>query len=209
MNRQEYTEQEYEEALAAAKTRYCDWWNASWIPHSQLACLVGLSVFFSKDKDSGGLMPYDQGGFVPSWETWLEIAAAVELFYIHCDSAKIDASNWHALALKCLPRKPKPKQAKSQAGYVYLLKGGDHYKIGLSKDANRRMEEISPKMPFETELICTVSTEDMYALEAALHELYADKRANGEWFELDEADVALFKGFADDWKRRHGGLADE
>ena len=85
-----------------------------------------------------------------------------------------------------------------QKGYVYLLKGGGYYKIGLSNDVNRRMEEISPRLPFETELICTIATRDMYKLEAALHDLYAARRANGEWFELDEADVVLFKEFADE-----------
>ena len=92
------------------------------------------------------------------------------------------------------PRKP-PRET---SGYVYLLKGGEYYKIGLSKNADRRIEEISPKLPFETELICTITTEDMYELEAFLHEMFADKRANGEWFELDEADVETIRGLADE-----------
>ena len=83
-------------------------------------------------------------------------------------------------------------------GYVYLLKGGSYHKIGLSKDADRRMEEITPKLPFETELVCTIATEDMHGLESHLHEQFADKRANGEWFELDRADVEYIRRLTDD-----------
>ena len=83
-------------------------------------------------------------------------------------------------------------------GYVYLLKSGSHHKIGLSKDADRRMEEISPKLPFQTELICTIATEDMRGLESRLHKQFADKRANGEWFLLEPEDVAYIKELANE-----------
>jgi len=47
------------------------------------------------------------------------------------------------------------------------------------------------------ELICTIATEDMHGLESRLHKRFADKRANGEWFLLDEADVEYIRGLAD------------
>jgi len=89
------------------------------------------------------------------------------------------------------------QQSTTRPGCVYLLKGERYYKIGLSSNVNRRMEEISPRLPFETELICTIATEDMHGLEAQLHELYAGKRANGEWFKLSDEDVAYIKELAD------------
>jgi len=98
---------------------------------------------------------------------------------------------------QCSTRQQGKPSLQLKAGYVYLLKGGNYHKIGLSKDTDRRMEEILPKLPFETELVCTIATEDMYGLESRLHEQFADKRANGEWFKLNEADVEYIRRLAE------------
>jgi len=91
--------------------------------------------------------------------------------------------------------RPKPK---AHPGFVYLLKGDNYHKIGLSRNVSKRLKQIQSALPFATRLICSIPTEDMHTLEAELHERFADKRANGEWFELDEADVAMLKELADD-----------
>lgn len=83
---------------------------------------------------------------------------------------------------------------QDSAGYVYILEGGPYYKIGRTNNVDRRIGEISPKLPFKTRLVCTIATEDMYTLEAELHERFADKRTNGEWFELEPEDVEYIGG---------------
>jgi hypothetical protein len=178
---------------------YTDWWNRSWIPARRFAFFGGLTIFFNLDESSGGLLPYDQGGAIPSHETWLEIVEAVQKFYtLHTDT-EIDRYNWESLAHKEMKTGDHHQaEASPKAGYVYLLKGGPYHKIGLSSNPGRRMEEISPRLPFGTELVCTIATEDMRGLESHLHEQFADKRANGEWFELDEADVAYIRRLADE-----------
>jgi len=83
--------------------------------------------------------------------------------------------------------------AQDRHGYIYILKGGDYYKIGLSKNVDQRITQISPAMPFEVEIIHIILAEDMYKAEKYLHRIFAEKRANGEWFRLDTSDVELLQ----------------
>lgn len=85
------------------------------------------------------------------------------------------------------------KRINYRKGYIYLLRAiapHNYYKIGLSKDPATRIESMGVKLPFPIEPIHTFPTNDMYRTEKALHEKYADKRVNGEWFELSPEDVA-------------------
>ena len=81
-----------------------------------------------------------------------------------------------------------------QPGYVYLLRGKDYYKIGLTtREVAERVSEFSPRLPFEVEMIHSLRVEDVYAAETYLHQRFADKRLNGEWFELSDEDVAWIR----------------
>lgn len=87
------------------------------------------------------------------------------------------------------------KQFKNP-GYVYLLKTNidcDYYKIGLTKNPNKRYKQISPKMPFELEKVHLIKTNCRYKLEELLHEKYKNKRIKGEWFKLNNKDVEFIK----------------
>lgn len=70
-------------------------------------------------------------------------------------------------------------------GYVYLIHavGTNFYKIGKSVTPNKRLTQISPKMPFECELIATRQSLFVSEAEKDYHSWLHDKRANGEWFE--------------------------
>ena len=89
---------------------------------------------------------------------------------------------------------PQRTRRQHKAGFVYLLKGDDCYKIGRTKELDKRIDQLSTKLPFEVELIHTIKTDDMTGLEAQLHERFADGRINGEWFDLSEQDVKLIQG---------------
>jgi hypothetical protein len=89
-------------------------------------------------------------------------------------------------------RSDKPQRNK-QKGFIYLVKAitpDTHYKIGLSKDPVTRIDNMGIKLPFPIEPIHTFKTNDMHVIETYLHQKYANKRLNGEWFELSEQDVA-------------------
>jgi hypothetical protein len=191
----------FQKGLEIAKSRYCAWWNRSWLPNTDwLALIHGLSIHFTPDKESGGLMPYDSGGAIPSSSTWREIAEQVEKFYaIHSD-AKIDRFNWFDLAKKHMPEAVSPRKVKNPArqikGFVYLLRSGDYYKIGYAKNTHSRVALLEPKLPLESEIICEIRTGDVRDLERSLHEDFKEKRVRGEWFMLNDEDVEFIKRLA-------------
>jgi len=84
-------------------------------------------------------------------------------------------------------------------GYVYLIKGeNERYKIGFSKNAERRTKELCLSSCEKHILIHSFYCENPYQKEQNLHKKYASKRTHSEWFELEETDVNFIKGLSDE-----------
>lgn len=105
--------------------------------------------------------------------------------------------------------KPAPKKKqRSRAGYVYLVKSvTGFYKIGRTVNPHNRLRTFNVKLPFEIEYEHVIQTNNMYALESKLHAQFADKRVNGEWFNLTDSDVGQIKqqNFTKSFVQRQGG----
>lgn len=78
-------------------------------------------------------------------------------------------------------------------GYVYLLKAGHHYKVGRTSSFERRERQLAIQLPERAETVHVISTDDPAGIESYWHHRFADRRKNGEWFELTSADVKAFR----------------
>lgn len=72
------------------------------------------------------------------------------------------------------------------AGYVYLIGTPvfGWYKIGKSKTPEVRVTNLGILLPFKVRVIAIWKAANHTKMEAALHEMYAANRINGEWFEF-------------------------
>jgi len=87
--------------------------------------------------------------------------------------------------------------AKPRTGFVYLMKSGRHYKIGHTNSVGSRERQLAIKIPVPPTTVHSIETDDPVGVEAYWHSRFAEKRGEGEWFDLSPEDVGAFRR----WKR--------
>ena len=92
---------------------------------------------------------------------------------------------------------PEINGSASTVGEVYLFKHGRYYKIGKTNNTVRRGAELRIQLPEKMHLIHSIKTDDPSGIEAYWHKRFEARRMNGEWFDLNIAEVRAFKR----WKR--------
>lgn len=86
------------------------------------------------------------------------------------------------------------RRKKRAPGFVYLIRSETgYYKIGRTVNPENRIRTFSVRLPFRIEYEHLIKCADQIALEKELHTKFADKRIDGEWFELTPDDVAYIK----------------
>lgn len=81
-----------------------------------------------------------------------------------------------------------PTSAPS-AGVVYVLKSAYGYKVGRTRNVPARMRAFGVHLPFIYTILLCVWFDDCHSAERHYHEMFSDKRINGEWFDLDDDDI--------------------
>ncbi|SDH35290.1 T5orf172 domain-containing protein [Planococcus glaciei] len=88
-----------------------------------------------------------------------------------------------------------PEVPGKAPGYVYFVQ--EHmngtFKIGKTKNVEKRMNIFGVKLPFENKLIYLIKTGNHHQTEATFHKHFADKRLEGEWFALNKEDISWIK----------------
>lgn len=83
--------------------------------------------------------------------------------------------------------------ATASSGTVYMLRSAGRYKIGMSRDVERRFRELGYQSPHQVDIVHSFETDDPIGIEKYWHNRFAEKKRYGEWFDLDTADVRAFK----------------
>lgn len=79
-------------------------------------------------------------------------------------------------------------------GYVYLIYDifNNAYKIGVTKDINKRMKTLQTGNVSPLKLVWDFKTDYPYRLEGMLHKRLQNWREHNEWFGLPESIVDEF-----------------
>lgn len=81
----------------------------------------------------------------------------------------------------------------AKAGVVYVLKSAYGYKVGRTRNVPARMRTFGVHLPFVYTIPLCAWFDDCHAAERHYHDTFADKRINGEWFDLAEDDIELIR----------------
>ena len=73
--------------------------------------------------------------------------------------------------------------------HVYILKVKNRYKIGITKNLEKRLRELQTGNPDEIMLVCANFIPNASELEANLHRELAHYRIRGEWFQLPDEEL--------------------
>lgn len=125
-------------------------------------------------------------------------AGMIELVRAHCVAHPTEWSDVLAILPEVEPTSSDDISELTSGqvwGYVYLVKSGKRFKIGLTRDVQRRLVSLNTGMPDAGELLHVISTDDPAGIESYWHRRFADKRVrpDAEWFDLSPEDVRAFR----------------
>ena len=165
-----------------------------------------ILIQFCHNEELGLLIPYEYRKGILSTERMREIANDLLKLSETLTNEEIDHINQRDRdeEIADLERQRQeflrlPKGRKPKSGVVYLIHAleTNRYKIGCTSNLKTRLNSLRTKNPYELEVIHTISSNDIEALEKAAHDQFAQYRTHSEWFELTECAVMEFCSYVD------------
>jgi predicted GIY-YIG superfamily endonuclease len=140
----------------------------------------------------GPIYFYDQEGILKRGEVE-EVLTRLNAFYARITDSEIDEANQQRAEKRKRDNEIWKQQqlSRERKGFVYLIRNRDTgtYKIGISKNVDRRLRTLNSAAGGGLELIHTIESTDMRRTERELHERYALAQLHNEWFALEDEDV--------------------
>ncbi|MES1159745.1 MAG: GIY-YIG nuclease family protein [Bacteroidota bacterium] len=88
-------------------------------------------------------------------------------------------------------------EQRDRQNCVYILKTGKNlYKIGRTRDLQKRLASYHTHLPILFRVIRQYPAANMADLEESLHVVFQHKRVKGEWFELRKDDLVICDNIA-------------
>ena len=81
-----------------------------------------------------------------------------------------------------------PRQL-DKSGYVYVIGGDGHFKIGIAFNVKKRMSSLQTSCPFRLTLINEWKHDEARIMEGLLHQKYQAFHSSGEWFKLTTEEI--------------------
>jgi hypothetical protein len=171
---------------------------------------------FQYHPENHGIIATNAGGYILSREEFEDLIEWMRSAYTYLGDDAIDNENTitfqerqkshiiHSTKVSApdldpsaAPLPPQLPVRPAQPGFVYLLHAPllNYYKIGRTKDVNKRLANIL--LPFPFHLVHSIATPDMIWAERHLHKHFAQKRLDGEWFTLGTDDVQWLCAFTE------------
>ena len=103
-----------------------------------------------------------------------------------CPSIKCRSSHWNEGRID---GQLNLRKSDGKPGYIYVIRCGEYYKIGMTLSLERRITELTMQLPHAPEIVCLIPTNHAGMEERRLHKLFSAQRLNGEWFSLTPEDI--------------------
>lgn len=146
----------------------------------------GFLTPYMINKTQDGYFIRDCNGFVKNAEETIEIAKGLICFskkhQEEIEQYNIQRNIEFEKELFGYCKNSKKEKSK---GYIYLFECGGKYKIGYSKNVERRLKELDNR-PFKINLIAkSVLSDKSYHVEQKLHSIYEKNKIDGEWYSFN------------------------
>lgn len=139
------------------------------------------------------IVPISSNGKIMISRKWKRVCKLVDDFY-----ANVPFDQYVLWNIAVTERTTQTRASKTKEGYVYLIESENgYYKIGKSIDIERRLNQHEMDYPLKLRIIHSFESSNARRDEKKILDAFSQKNLRGEWFQLDECDIAWFKSIED------------